>query len=92
LFRNNYDRVLLLCLKKKDANISMKDLHDGLGGGHFPRETTAHKVLRAGYYWPKVFKDAHAYSHSWYICRKSVGREIKVVSPLQHVVVEEPFE
>ena len=39
----------------------MTDLHDGPTGGHFSRDTTAHKILRAGYYWPTLFKDAHAH-------------------------------
>jgi hypothetical protein len=48
--------------------------------------------LRVRYYWPTLFKDAHAYSQSCEACQKYVGREYKVVVPLQPVVVEEPFE
>ena len=61
LFRKNYDGVLLRCLEKEDAKKVMSILHDGPAGGHYSRDTTAHKVLRAGYYWPTLFKDAHAH-------------------------------
>ena len=34
----------------------MIELHDGPAGGHFSGDTTSHKILRAGYYWPTLFK------------------------------------
>ena len=62
LFWQNNDQVLLRCLEKDDAEHILTELHDGPAGGHFSRETTAHKVLRAGYYWPTLFKDAHSHA------------------------------
>ena len=61
LFRKNYDRFLLRCLEKEDATKVMTYLHDEPARGHFSGDTTAHKILRAGYYWPTLFKDAHAH-------------------------------
>ena len=60
LVKKNYDGVLLRCLEKEDARKVMIELHDGPAGGHFFGDTTTHKILRAGYYWTTVFKDAHA--------------------------------
>ena len=60
LFQQNYDKVLLRCLEKDDAKHILTELNYGPAGGHFSGETTAHKVLRAGYYWHTLFKDAHA--------------------------------
>ena len=48
LFRKNYDQVLLRFLEKDDAEHILTELHDGPAGGHFSKETTAHKVLRVG--------------------------------------------
>ena len=45
-------------------NIFFTELHDGPIGGHFNRETTAHNFLRACYYWPTLFKYAHAHAHA----------------------------
>eukprot|EP00253_Pinus_taeda_P005222 PITA_05222 len=56
LYRKNYDGVWLRCLEKDDADHALKEMHDGLAGGHYGGETTAHKILRAGYYWPTVFR------------------------------------
>ena len=55
LFRKNADGVLLRCLEKEESDSVLKQLHDGPAGGHFVGDTTAHKVLRACYFWPTLF-------------------------------------
>ena len=75
LFRKNYDGVLLRCLEKEDAKKVIAELHDGLAGGHFFGDTIAHKILRAGYYWPTLFKDAHAHVRKCDICQRCGGRQ-----------------
>jgi hypothetical protein len=52
LFRQNFDDVLMRCLEKDEAEKVLLELHAGEAGGHFGGDTTAHKVLRASYYWP----------------------------------------
>ena len=52
LFRKNYDSVLLRCLEKPEAQKVLQELHDGPAGGHFGADTTAHKIIHAGYYGP----------------------------------------
>jgi len=59
LFIKNFDNVLLRCLEKDDAEKVIIYLDDGLAGGHYNEETTTHKILRVGYYWKTLFKDAH---------------------------------
>ena len=61
LFRKNADGVLLRCLEKEESDLVLTQLHDGPASGHFGGDTTAHKILRAGYFWPTLFKDAHAF-------------------------------
>jgi hypothetical protein len=85
LFRQNFDGVLMRCLEKDEAEKVLLELHAGEAGGHFGGDTTAHKVLRAGYYWPTLFRDAHA------LCRKASGRLQKPAFPLQPVTVDSPF-
>ena len=58
--------VFLCCLEKEESERVLVELHAGEVGGHFGGDTTAHKVLRAGYYWPTLFKDTHA------LCRKCI--------------------
>jgi hypothetical protein len=42
--------VFLRCLDPQEAQQVMFDFHSGLCGGHHFWKTTAHKILRAGYY------------------------------------------
>ena len=57
----NIMKFFLRCLECEDAAKVVIELHDGPTRGHFSRDTTSHKIFRAGYYWPTLFKDAHAH-------------------------------
>ena len=92
LFQQNYDKVLLRCLEKDYVEHILIDLHDGPAGGHFSGETTAHKVLRVGYYWPTLFRDAHAHVRKFQICKVNVGKERTHAFPLHPVTIANPFE
>jgi len=73
LFRKNFDGVLMHCLEKDEAEKVLSELHAGEVGGHFGGDTTAHKVLRAGYYWPTLFKDTHVLCRKCIICQNATG-------------------
>jgi hypothetical protein len=92
LFRQNFDGVLMCCLEKDEVEKVLLELHSGEAGGHFGGDTTAHKVLRVGYYWPTLFKDVHALCRKCVICQKASGRIQKLVFPLQPVSVDSPFQ
>jgi hypothetical protein len=51
----NPDGVLLRCVNQEEARKLLKELHSVFCGGHFTARTTAHKILRVGYYWPTLF-------------------------------------
>jgi hypothetical protein len=92
LFRINYDGLFLRCLKYEDADKVLKELHDGPVGGNFAGNTTAHKILRADYYWTTLFKDVHTYARNCKTCQISVGKEKREAIPLHPVTVLRPFE
>eukprot|EP00253_Pinus_taeda_P004051 PITA_04051 len=91
LFRMNYDSILLRCLEKYEAEKVLQELHDGIAGGHYTGDATAHKILRAGYYWPMLFKDSHNYVRKCQVCQTTTGRQKKPSLPLQTVNIEQPF-
>jgi hypothetical protein len=47
----------------------------------------AHNILREGYYWPTLFRYAHAYVRRCKVCQMSTRKEKKVVIPLQPVSI-----
>eukprot|EP00253_Pinus_taeda_P013331 PITA_13331 len=91
LFRMNYDSVLLRCLEKSEANKVLQELHDGPVGGHYTGDATAHKILRAGYYWPTLFKDSHNYVRKCQVYETTAGGQKKPSLPLQLVNIDQPF-
>eukprot|EP00253_Pinus_taeda_P030951 PITA_30951 len=91
LFKRNYDSVLLRCLEKTEAEKVLQELHDGPAGGHYAGDATAHKILRAGYYWPTLFKNSHSYVRKCQICQTTIGRQRKPSMPLQPINIDQPF-
>eukprot|EP00253_Pinus_taeda_P010140 PITA_10140 len=55
------DQEIRRCIREDEVYDILKDCHDGPCGGHFADKRTTHKVLRMGYYWPSLFKDANKY-------------------------------
>eukprot|EP00253_Pinus_taeda_P027185 PITA_27185 len=92
LFKKNYDSILLRCLEKTEAQKVLQELHDGPVGGRFGADTTAHKIIHAGYYWPTLFRDTHKYVRKCLNFQTSSGRQRKSAFPLQPVNIEQPFE
>eukprot|EP00253_Pinus_taeda_P024238 PITA_24238 len=92
LFRRNYNSISLRWLEKHEAQKVLQELHDGSARGHFGADTTSHKIILAGYYWPTLFKDTHEYVRKCQSCQTTSGREEKSAFPLQPVNIEQPFE
>jgi hypothetical protein len=51
---------LLVCLVESETEKVISQFHEGVCGGHHAWRATAYKILRAGYYWPKLFSDVNA--------------------------------
>ena len=57
LYRRGADSVFRRCLTHEEAERVLNDCHSGACGSHMSRYATAQKILRAGYFWPSLFKD-----------------------------------
>eukprot|EP00253_Pinus_taeda_P020322 PITA_20322 len=62
LYKKHSNGVSLKCPEVHESEKVLQDLHDRPIGGHFTGNTTTHKVMQASFYWPTLFKDAHAYA------------------------------
>jgi hypothetical protein len=61
LFRNFFDGVLLRSLDHIIAMKLIQESHKGICGGHFSPVMTTHKIIRAGFYWPMLFKESYEF-------------------------------
>ncbi|GKV12017.1 hypothetical protein SLEP1_g23223 [Rubroshorea leprosula] len=58
LYKRSFSLPLLRCLNSYEAEYTLREVHEGVCGSHIGARTLAHKVLRQGYYWPNMYKDA----------------------------------
>ncbi|XP_019450697.1 PREDICTED: uncharacterized protein LOC109352965 [Lupinus angustifolius] len=58
LYRRGFTAPLLKCLGPDRADYVLREVHEGSCGHHLGAASLAKKVLRAGYYWPTMEKDA----------------------------------
>jgi len=58
------DNRLQQCLTTIEAQMVMKELHEGPLGGHFVIEITQRKILDIGYWWLAMYRDVHDYYRS----------------------------
>lgn len=51
--------VMLLCLGEGEVSKIIDGFHGCICGGHYYWKATTHKILKVGFYWPRLFGDVH---------------------------------
>eukprot|EP00253_Pinus_taeda_P036056 PITA_36056 len=92
LFHTWIDQEIRRCVGEDEIYDILKACHDDPCGGHFVDKRTAHKVLRMGYYWPSLFKDARKYVKACDNCQRMGQPNHRDEMPLNPQVTLEPFE
>ena len=64
LFKCCADQIIRRCVPKEEQQGILSHCHENTCGGNFSSQKTAMKVLQSGFYWPSLFKDAHALCQS----------------------------
>jgi hypothetical protein len=75
LCRRGRDGILRRAVTRGEAKIILPQCHDRTCGGHFVENTTARKILTAGYFWPSLFKDCNRYCRSCPACQAYAQRK-----------------
>ena len=70
LYKRGFFRSYLRCLSHDEADYVMKEVHEGICGNHSRARSLVHKLIRAGYYWPTMLKDAQAYVKTCNKCQR----------------------
>jgi len=61
LYKRDFITPLIKCLGPNETQEVLADVLDGICGQHLGAKGLGKKVLRAGYYWPTMLKDAQDY-------------------------------
>jgi hypothetical protein len=69
----------------------IKEFHKGDCGVHHYWNTTVHKILRAGFYWPIIFSDVYKEVSSCHECQIFDVKIKWQPLPLNPISVEAPF-
>eukprot|EP00253_Pinus_taeda_P013146 PITA_13146 len=86
------DQEIRRCIREDEVYDILTACHDGPCGGQFADKRTTHKVLRMGYYWPSIFKDAKTYVRACDSCQRMGQHNHRDEMPLNPQVILEPFE
>ena len=64
LYKRGFSLPYLCCLDKPEAEYVMREVHEGICGNHSRAHSLVYKLVRAGYYWPTMQKDAISYTRA----------------------------
>jgi hypothetical protein len=70
----------------------INEFHEGVCGGHHAWRETTYKILRARYYWPKLFTDINAKVKACNSCQLFSGKQKLPALCLIPVKIEVPFQ
>ena len=58
LYKRRFFTPILKCIAGKNTEYVLREVHEGVCGNHIGARALAGKVLRQGYYWPTILRDA----------------------------------
>ncbi|XP_070034171.1 uncharacterized protein [Nicotiana tomentosiformis] len=61
LFRRTFDGPLAICLGPRDTDNILQEIHEGTCRNYSGADSLVHKVIRPGYYWTDVGKNAREF-------------------------------
>ena len=85
LYKRGFSRPYLRFLSHSEAEYVMKEVHKGIYGNHSGAQSLVHKLIRAGYYWPTMFKDTQSYVKACDKCQRFsnlIRQPSKELSPM----------
>ena len=70
LYNRGFSRLYRRCLVLEEADYVLREVHKGICRNYSESWSLVHKLIRVGYYWPTIQKDAHAYVKAHDKCQK----------------------
>ena len=70
LYKKGFSQPYLRCLCHEEVDYVIREVHEGIYGNHLRARSLVHKLIRAGYYWPTMLKDAQTYVRACDKCQR----------------------
>ena len=91
LYKRGFFTPILKCIAGGDADYVLRDVHEGVCGNHIGARVLAGKVLRQGYYWPTMLRDAIELVRKCKVCQENAKISHLPSEPLTSVTSPWPF-
>ncbi|KAK2997226.1 hypothetical protein RJ639_026117 [Escallonia herrerae] len=91
LYKRSFTLPYLRCLTTTESDYALREVHEGICGQHLGGRALAHKVLRQGYYWPTMHRDALDYTKKCDACQRFSSIPRQSPSPLSSLTSPIPF-
>ncbi|XP_062006012.1 uncharacterized protein LOC133723212 [Rosa rugosa] len=85
------DGIIRRCVDESEFKDILSFCHAKNCGGHFGSKKTALKVLESGFFWPSLFKDAHAFCMTCDRCQRTGNLGSRNQMPLTNILIVEIF-
>nr|GEW33616.1 reverse transcriptase domain-containing protein [Tanacetum cinerariifolium] len=92
LFQICVDQIIRRCMHGQEDIDILKAYHKGPIGGHHGANLTAKKVFDAGFFWPTIYRDAHAMIKSCNTCQRQGKISQRDEMPRNAIQVYEIFD
>ncbi|XP_074363782.1 uncharacterized protein LOC141704443 [Apium graveolens] len=79
LYLMTFSSPILKYVGPEEANYCLMEVHEEICGDHMSAKALAHKIIRQGYYWPTIHKDAVEFV-----------KKIQGMPTLQHCIPDKP--
>ena len=92
LYKRGFFTPILKCIAGKDTEYVLREVHEGVCGNHIRARALAGKVLRQGYYWPTILRDATELVRRCKICQEHAKISCLPSEPLTSITSPWPFQ
>ena len=92
LYKRGFFTPFLKCISGEDTRYVLREVHKGICGNHIGARALAGKVLRQGYYWPTILKDATDLVKKCRICQEHAKISCLTSEPLTSITSPWPFQ
>ncbi|XP_057724147.1 uncharacterized protein LOC130940113 [Arachis stenosperma] len=91
LYKNGISTPLLKCVPPLRATEVLEEIHNGICGNHLGVRSFARKVIRAGFYWPTLQKDATKFVKKCQPCQMHANFHVAPPEELISITSPRPF-
>ncbi|XP_019176175.1 PREDICTED: uncharacterized protein LOC109171578 [Ipomoea nil] len=89
LYKRSYNGTLLRCLYPDEAELVIKEVHEGVCSAHQGAYTIARHIMLQGYFWPKMLRDCAEYTKRCPKCQEFQalpGRPVTNYTPVSTAI------